>query len=303
MVKKRLVSLGKNPLVLEAAPLLGLYWLYSSIRWLIARDSPYEAFNNAFKLVHLERQLGIFHEPTIQSWLIEHARTVVHAANEFYTIGYIPVLILCGVLLYRFAPDRYQIFRLTFLLGLGFALICFSVFPLAPPRMLPGFGFVDTQQVFGSSLYNRKAVLSFYNPYAAMPSLHFGWTLLVGIMAYSFQRRIFRIIGVLYPATMAVVIVTTGHHYFLDIVGGGIVVGLAYALVKTFPFVVRELSSSPAGINFTFTHRKTPSHPEAYTGSANPPVSPWSRQRCEAIQRRKLRSTMMAMLTNWRPPL
>jgi membrane-associated phospholipid phosphatase len=303
MFTKQLVSLGKKPLVREGAALLGLYWLYSSIRWLIARDSPYEAFDNAYKLIRLESDLGIFHEPTIQSWLIEHARTVVHIANEFYTIGYFPVLILCGVLLYRFAPDRFQTFKLTFLLGLGFALICFSVFPLAPPRMLPGFGFVDTQQAFGSSLYNRKSVLSFYNPYAAMPSLHFGWTLLVGIMAYDFQRRIFKIIGVLYPSAMALVIVTTGHHYFLDILGGGIVVGLAYALVKAFPVVVRELSSSPASMNGSATYTKEPSRPRAYSGSASPMASPWSWEQHEALQRRKLHSTVLAMLTNWRPPL
>ena len=84
---------------------------------------------------------------------------VVRIANEFYTIGYLPVLILFSVLLYRFEPERFAIFKLTFLLGLGLALICFSLFPLAPPRLLPGSGLVDTQQVFGSSLYNRKTVL------------------------------------------------------------------------------------------------------------------------------------------------
>jgi membrane-associated phospholipid phosphatase len=133
-------------------------------------------------------------------------------------------------------PARFSIFRLTFLLSLGFALICFSVFPLAPPRFLPEFGFVDTQEVFGSSLYNRKSVLSFFNPYAAMPSLHFGSALLVGIVAYGFRRRTFKIFGVLYPSCMAFVVVTTGHHFFLDIVGGGIVVALAYTLVKTLPY-------------------------------------------------------------------
>jgi membrane-associated phospholipid phosphatase len=232
---RRLTQLGNNLLIREGVPLLGLYWLYSTIRWLIARNSPYEAFQNATKIIQLESRLGIFHELAIQSWLIDHALGVVRIANEFYTIGYFPVLILFSVLLYRFEPKRFAIFKLTFMLGLGFALVCFSVFPLAPPRLVSGGGFVDTQQVFGSSLYNNKSVLSFYNPYAAMPSLHFGWALLVGIMACGFERRLLKIFGVLYPSCMAFVVVTTGHHFFLDIVGGGIVVGLAHTLVNLLP--------------------------------------------------------------------
>jgi hypothetical protein len=244
MKMRRFTQLGNNLLIREGAPLLILYWLYSTIRWLIARSSPYEAFQNAIKIIDLESRIGIFHELTIQNWLIYHATDVVRIANEFYTIGYFPVLILFSVLLYRFDPERFSIFKMTFLLGLGFALVCFSVFPLAPPRLVPGFGFVDTQQLFGPSLYNRKSVLSFYNPYAAMPSLHFGWALLVGIMAYSFEHRAFKIFGVLYPGCMALVVVTTGHHFFLDIVGGGIIVGLAYTLVKELPHWTKTVAKA-----------------------------------------------------------
>jgi membrane-associated phospholipid phosphatase len=242
MKTRRFTQLGNNLLVREGMPLLGLYWLYSTIRWFIARSSPYEAFQNAIRIIELENRLGIFHELTIQRWLIDHAMGVVRISNEFYTVGYFPVLILFTVLLYRFEPERFSVFKLTFLLGLGLALISFSVFPLAPPRLLSGFGFVDTQQIFGSNLYNRKLVLSFFNPYAAMPSLHFGWALLVGLMAYGFERRVFKIFGVLYPSCMALVVVTTGHHFFLDIVGGGIVVGLAYTLVQAFPRWTRTVA-------------------------------------------------------------
>jgi len=134
------------------------------------------------------------------------------------------------------------------MLGLGFALVSFSVFPLAPPRLLPEVGFVDTQWAYGSSLYHQKSVLSFYNPYAAMPSLHFGWALLVGLMARSFDRRVLKALGVLYPSCMAIVIVTTGHHYFLDIVGGGVVVILAYSIVRTLPRAFPVPTPHAAGV-------------------------------------------------------
>jgi membrane-associated phospholipid phosphatase len=124
---------------------------------------------------------------------------------------------------------------------IGFALICCFLFPLAPPRLLPELSFVDTQKVFGSNLYNQKSVVSLYNPYAAMPSPHFGCALLVGIMAFSFDRKILKAAGVLYPCCMAIVIVTSGHHYVLDIVGGGVVVSLAYGLTRAFPRAKRIL--------------------------------------------------------------
>jgi hypothetical protein len=245
---QRIKNIVSNPVVREGVPLLGLYWLYSSIRHFVALDNPYQAFHNAFKLIHLEEQLGIFYEPTIQSWLVEHALGVVRVANEFYTLGYFPVLILCAVLLYRFSPQRFRIFKWTFMLGLGFALISFSVFPLAPPRMLPEVGFVDTQWMFGSNLYRQESVLSFYNPYAAMPSLHFGWALLVGLVACSSHRRILKVLGVLYPCCMAIVIVTTGHHYFLDIVGGGVVIALAHSIVRMLPRAFPVPTLGTAGV-------------------------------------------------------
>jgi hypothetical protein len=243
---KWLNRLGQNPLLREGAPLLGLYWVYSLIRWFVAQNSPYEAFENAFRVIQLERRLGIFYEPMIQSGLLDHARFVVHVANWFYTLGYFPILILAAALLYRIDQARFRVFKRTFMLGLGLALMCYSLFPLAPPRMLPEVGFVDTQALYGSDLYNHKSIVSFYNPYAAMPSLHFGWALLVGIMACTFGRLVLKALGVLYPSFMAMVIVTTGHHFFLDIAVGGLVIGLALSVVKAIPLMKRV--PIPAGI-------------------------------------------------------
>jgi membrane-associated phospholipid phosphatase len=293
--------LGRQLLVREGAPLLGLYWLYSTIRWFVARDSPFEAFENAFKIIQLEEQIGIFHEPAIQNWLAEHAMSFVQIANTFYTIGYFPIIILCAALLYRLEPDRFLIFKLAFLLSLGFALFCFSIFPLAPPRMLPEYGFVDTQQVYSDGFYNRRFVLSFYNPYAAMPSLHFGLTLLVGIMAYGFQRRTLKLFGLLYPAFMAIVIVTTGHHYFLDIVAGGVVVGLAYGMVRALPYVMKDPFSAPAGLQslplFGGKHLTS----WIARSRLDPSDRFHSRRDREYISQQKLRATVTAWLYRWRP--
>ena len=253
MIKRLFARAPLMSLIREGAPLLGLYWLYSTIRWFVARDSPYEAFGNAFRIIDLERQLGLFAEQALQRWLIHHAMSVVQFANTFYTVGYFPVLILFAALLYRCDRGRFLAFKLTFLLTLGFALVCFSLFPVAPPRMLPGVGFVDTQQVYGSGMYRDKFVLSFYNPYAAMPSLHFACALLVGMLSFSFDRRALKALGAIYPSCMAVVVVATGHHYILDIAGGAVVVLLAQGLVKTLPSAVGVPAHRVAGLTAGFT--------------------------------------------------
>jgi membrane-associated phospholipid phosphatase len=294
-------QLIKKPLLREGATLVGLYWLYSSIRWFVARDTAYEAVHNAYKVIELERQLGIFHEPNIQAWLLRNATGLVKFANSFYTFGYFPILGLMAIVLYRFYPERFHVFKLTFLLGLGFALIGFSVFPLAPPRMLPEFGFVDTQELLSDSFYNQKTVLSFYNPYAAMPSLHFGWALLIGIAAFSFNRYILKVFGVLYPAMMALVIVTTGHHYLLDVIGGGIVVSLAYKIVRTAPSLAK---SRATGLTRT---SQVSYNNEVLALSVHvrskPPNHRWSKEKQKILQQNKLRVTLAAYLTNQRPPV
>jgi membrane-associated phospholipid phosphatase len=295
--------IGRNPLVREGAPLLGVYWLYSTIRWFLARDSPFEAFQNAYRIVQLEQQLGIFHEPSIQGWLVEKAMIFVQVANTFYTIGYFPIIIGCAVLLYRYDLVRFRTYKLSFLLALGFALFCFSVFPLAPPRMLPEYGFIDTQQVYSDGFYNQKLVLSFYNPYAAMPSLHFGFTLLVGIMAYSLGRKSLRVFGVLYPVVMAAVIITTGHHYFLDVAGGGLVVVLAYGLVKGLPSLVEQPWASPAWVPgpLHFLDRTTAPYGADRVGDQR--TRHLSRQDRDFAIEQKLRAAVGTCLFNWRPPL
>jgi membrane-associated phospholipid phosphatase len=216
----------------EGLPLLAVYLLYSIVRWVVASDDSGVALSNALKIIQLERHLGIFFEPIIQSNLIRHAHGVIQLANLFYSVGYIPVLVITAVALYTRRRDRYHTFRLAFLMALGLALVGYSLYPLAPPRFMPEFGFVDTQQTYGTGLYSDPFFMTLYNPYAAMPSMHFCCALLVAITARGFGRRAIRVAGALYPCLMAVVVVMTGHHYLLDIVGGGIAASLAWRLTQ-----------------------------------------------------------------------
>lgn len=202
--------------------------LYSLVRGL-TDDRVDTAFANAERLISFERWLGIFVEPQVQTWAVARD-VVVNLANAVY-IMYWPVIIGTFLWLLVRRPEAYRFYRNALLASGGFSLIVFALYPLAPPRFLPEYGFVDTIAAHsdGYREFNASALV---NEYAAMPSLHFGWVLLAGIAIYHLvERRLARTVAVAMPVLMLSAIVLTGNHYFMDaIVGGAVVVaGLGVA--------------------------------------------------------------------------
>jgi len=152
--------------------------------------------------------------------------------NYLYIWGHLPVIVAVALWLYISHRDKYALFRNAFLISGLIALIGFSTVPLAPPRYMPEFGFTDTI-VHAQSYYafqNPKIV----NQYAAMPSLHFGWDLLVAIaIGYNARSRWVKRLAVCMPVVMLGGIVLTANHYFLDAAAGALVsmMGLGIALL------------------------------------------------------------------------
>ena len=116
----------------------------------------------------------------------------------------------------------------------AFALVSYALFPVAPPRLLPESGIIDTLQALDNLSYQAQSTEFFVNPYAAMPSLHVGWAFLVaiGVMLAFPGNRLVRVFAVLHPLTQWSSTIVTGNHYFLDGVGGllAAALGLAVAL-------------------------------------------------------------------------
>ncbi len=197
------------------------------------------AFDNATRVIHIEKQLGIFHEAFLQQLILPKS-WVVDFFNYLYIWGHLPVIIMVAVWLYMSHRGNYALFRNAFLISGLIALVGFSTVPLAPPRYMPEFGFTDTI-VHAQSYYafqNPKIV----NQYAAMPSLHFGWDLLVAIaIGYHVRERWLKIAAVFMPIVMLGGIVLTANHYFLDAAAGALVamtgLGGAWVLRR---FVHRE---------------------------------------------------------------
>ena len=227
----------------EAALVLAFYYVYQTIRsFANSGNVTPRAFTNNLRIVRLEKALYIFHEHTIQQWFLS-SRLVIKFLNVYY--GTLHFVITAGLLIwvYHYRHAAYR--RMRNLLGLttALALIGYWSFPLAPPRMqkVPPL-FVDTLDTIGGLWsYNSPVAKAVANPFAAMPSLHFGWALWCGMVFWTLTaHRWSRALAFLYPFLTLGAIVITGNHYFLDAVGGTIVFCVALLIQNTVERSVRR---------------------------------------------------------------
>lgn len=193
-------------------------FMYFFVRGLMhsKRDT---AIANAHDLVNFEQRLGFFWEPHFQEWALKWD-LLGDAANWVYIWGHWPVIITTLVWLLAKHRDSYKLFRNAMLISGGIGLIVFMLYPMAPPRFLPELGFVDTVTL-KSHAYRVLQPPALVNQYAAMPSLHVGWDLLMGIaIATRASRRWVKAIGFMLPVLMFLAIVLTANHYISDGIAG-----------------------------------------------------------------------------------
>ncbi len=189
------------------------------------------AEGNAEGIVSLERALRIDWEGAFQDLIIGQD-WLVNIANWVYIYGHWPVIGITLVWLFLRAPSEYRILRNAMFISGGIGLAIFALYPVVPPR-LGILDIVDTVTQRSSS-YRALQPPGLINRYAAMPSLHFGWNLLVGIVIWrATSGRLFHVVAVVMPVAMAYAVVVTGNHYVADVVAGAAValIGFACALV------------------------------------------------------------------------
>lgn len=230
--QRRLVSLWNNGL--KELAVVGALFICYRISSGILPHAAVLAFQNAYDIIDLERSLGLFVEQDFQSFFLGNA-FLIHLVNTIYTILYYPALIIFAIWAFKYHRQQYFTVRNVLFVSAAIAFLCFSFYPVAPPRLLPEFGFIDTMATHGAVNYGSTGLNSVTNPYAAMPSCHFGWTLLIGIATVHIARAWWlKVLGVLLPLLMLMSIVATANHFILDAVGGAVVIGLAYGIVKLF---------------------------------------------------------------------
>lgn len=215
----------------ELAIIAGAYWAYMYTRSLVFQDFESAALANASIIISLEKSAGFFWEPEWQAWTISSAKTMVVVFNWTYIVTFWPIILTTGFILYLVNRQRYRFYRNVVLISFALAIVGFMVFPLAPPRMITDH-FVDTIKAFGPAFYASRELANFYNPYAAMPSLHFAWTLMFGILFLRTPNRWLKVLGLAYPIITLLAITITANHYFMDAIGSVLLMAVAFATLE-----------------------------------------------------------------------
>ncbi|MCX5179669.1 phosphatase PAP2 family protein [Streptomyces virginiae] len=210
------------------------YWTYSLIRNAVPEQKT-AALANADWIWSVERTLGIAVEQSVNH-TVNSVTWLIVGMNYYYATLHFVVTIGVLVWIYRFHPGRYAATRMVLFATTGVALVGYYCYPLAPPRLMNGQNFVDTVLVhhtWGSMASGNLKQMS--NQYAAMPSMHIGWSLWCGLTIFAVASAPWaRILGLLYPTATLIVIVATANHFWLDAVGGMICLAFGYTVSRSW---------------------------------------------------------------------
>ena len=247
----------RNHVVVEALVVLGLYAAYQMSRAL-ANDSSSLALDHAREVVSLEERLQLFHEGTLQDAVMRLPGIIDafgFAYMSLHLVGTVAVLIW----LYARRPDWFPLLRTALAIASAIALSIYFLYPTAPPR-LAGIGIVDTVTTVNDIDLRSRLLGQFYNPFAAIPSMHFGYALLLGLTVAWLSRPLpVRLAALAYPSFVLVVIIGTGNHFILDAIAGAAVsaVGLAGAWVLCEPGDLRvsRLDEEASAIELALSNR------------------------------------------------
>ncbi len=231
---------------------IGLFYgAYTAVRNQgIAHESGRIARQHADQVIRFERFFGTFHEETIQEWFLG-SKGFIQFWNIFYGTAHFIVTIVAIVCLFRYGKDRYPTWRNTLAVTVTIALLGFTFYPLMPPRLLPAsFGFVDTLQTFGGLWsFDSGAMAKVSNQYAAMPSLHFGWSSWCAfVLTPMIKPRWGKALMVTYPFVTLFCIIVTANHFWADALGGAVALGLGYLIggkLLTNTFAKRTQRKTP----------------------------------------------------------
>ena len=203
--------------------------LYEAVRGLVV-GRPSAAFAHAHAIVRLERGLGIYVEPAIQRHLIGHP-AVLQVANWLYLNVQFTANAAFLAFVYLQRHAAYARARNALFIAMGVALVVHLLLPVAPPRLLPGDGFVDTVKTIAHVDQDTGAVGAMVNPYAAVPSMHVCFALIVGWTGMHLAaHRAVAAAWAAYPLLVVVVVVVTANHFIFDAVTGGCAAAVAVAL-------------------------------------------------------------------------
>jgi hypothetical protein len=240
--RARAVLRRLDPLI-QIGLVIGLAEAYRLLRTVLPTDWP-RAIANAHHVFHVEQVLGLDWEAWLQRTFL-HWPELVRGMNWFYVSSHFLVTGAFFIWLYWRNREGFAIFRDGFLLATAISLVIHWRYPTAPPR-LANIGIKDTVDLYSHLNIGKPHHERFANPVAAVPSLHAGWAVALGVGLVMYARSFAgRLVGVLYPSAVLLTIVVTGNHFIFDAVAGVLVMAFGFAL--TVPFRLRTAEPAYAG--------------------------------------------------------
>ncbi|MFC5783880.1 MULTISPECIES: phosphatase PAP2 family protein [Streptomyces] len=226
------------------------YWTYSLIRNAVPEQRS-QALRNADWIWRMEHHLSIAVEQSVNH-AVNSVTWLIVGMNYYYATLHFIVTLGVLVWLFRCHPGRYAAARTALFATTAVALVGYYLYPLAPPRLMSGGHFIDTVRVhhtWGSMASGDLKHMS--NQYAAMPSMHIGWSLWCGLTIFALASTPWvRVLGLLYPALTLVVIVSTANHFWLDAVGGMVCLAFGFTVARLWygalPYTMPRLVPAPA---------------------------------------------------------
>ena len=216
---------------LECGLVAVAYAIYILTRGLLFSDLAGKGVQNAAHVISAEKWAGFFWEPGWQTWILENVDGLALFFNWVYIFTYWPIIVVVGLALYILNRARYYYYRTVVVINLVFALVIFMLFPVTSPFNFTDH-FVNTIQTLGPSFYGSSEMASYYNTNAAMPSLHFSWTVILGVLFLRTFKGWFKLLGVVYPVMTLFAITLTGNHFILDAVAGGVLAAAAFGVME-----------------------------------------------------------------------
>lgn len=252
---------------------------YNAFEWVRSQIQGARADSviHARYIISAERLLHIFREARVEHWILPcapncHVATTPHLNefvirffNVYYGLMHFAVPALVAIYLFHWHFERYRLWRNTAGFMLLISLLGFWLFPVLPPRLLPiHFGFFDASHFGGIGAIGKAEAGPMANAYAAMPSLHIGWSTWCACAAVPVVRnRVMKVLLILHPIITYFAVIITANHYILDGVGGLVTLGLGYlvALAVTRPRAGGEVSESEPAARHSYRDPMTTGPP------------------------------------------
>ncbi|MFI4992273.1 MAG: phosphatase PAP2 family protein [Solirubrobacterales bacterium] len=251
LLQARVLPSGWLDVLRQVSLFAAAYLAYRLVRGLVEGRGA-AAFQHARELISAERALHLFVEPSVQAWA-SGSHLLMECSSWLYVNAQVTVTLGALVYLYVCHNRSFYFVRNMFMIAMAIALVGYVVFPTAPPRFMPEWGFIDSvSDITGVRVSHASASMTaLFNPYAAVPSMHVAFALMVGWpLARLVRRRALRVAWFLYPFLMAFVIVVTANHFIVDALLGAFTAAVAAygarCLARARPGVWRFAAAVPS---------------------------------------------------------